>query len=251
VSTFPARLDVRAAKMLASTQRLVNTAHQRLNNIGSQVSALQPGDWTALSLENGWGNLSGYIPAQVRIMQSGLAQITGHISGGTVSSGILIATLPAGYYNPAHAHQFGANVLAGAAAVAVTGAVSGSTDSNTLSDSTISGSTDSNGLSDAYITGSSASAAGPGSHTHGTSGGSGGYIVSNPGHVHTNSGSGQQVSNPYHTHTNDEAGQAASTPVNYNTAVLHLATDGQLTLLNASGSATQISFTQLLPLVTS
>jgi hypothetical protein len=42
MTTFPSQLQDRLAKTIASTQRLVTNAHQRLNAIGSQVSALQP-----------------------------------------------------------------------------------------------------------------------------------------------------------------------------------------------------------------
>ena len=42
ITTFPNQLQDRLAKTIASTQRLVTNAHQRLNTIGSQVSALQP-----------------------------------------------------------------------------------------------------------------------------------------------------------------------------------------------------------------
>ena len=42
MTTFPSQLADRLAKTVANTQRLVATAHQRLNNISTQVSALQP-----------------------------------------------------------------------------------------------------------------------------------------------------------------------------------------------------------------
>jgi hypothetical protein len=221
VTTFPAQLSVRAAKMLASTQKLAQNAHQRLNTMGSQVSALQPGDWELLTLENGWSNVSGYIPAQVRIQQNGMSMLVGHIEGGSTGNGTAIGTLGAGYYNTVHAHAFTCNVVSGAASVPVAGSISGETDTN--------------GLSDAYISGSSASANGPGAHTHGTSGGSGGYIVAGDGHVHTNT-SGNL--NP-------------ATPVNYNTVILNLSTSGVLTLQSCSSAASQLSFSELLPLLTS
>jgi hypothetical protein len=250
MSTFPARLDVRAAQMLAQTKKLVQTAHQRLNTIGSQVSALQPGDWTPLTLENGWSNLSGYIPAQVRIMQNGLAQITGHISGGTVSSAILIATLPGGYFNPVHAHQFTANVLAGAASV------SSAVSQGSLQD----GSVTQGSLQDGTVSLGSIPAIPTGNRTYtGTVSGSTCSITLGPGNSqqigpdslastqslnNTSLNSGQSLNS-----TSLNSGQ--STDINYNTAVLELSITGELTLLNANGAATQLSFTQLLPLVTS
>lgn len=225
MSTFPAQLGVRAAQTIAQTAKLVKNAHQRLNTLGSQVSALQPGDWTTLTLENGWGNLSGYIPAQVRIMQNGLAQVTGHISGGTVSSGILIATLPAGYFNPVHAHQFTANVLAGAASV---------------SNAVTTGAFGSGSLNGSILVPS-------GNNTvTGTVSGSTCTIQFGP--------SGFQFSPSLEDDSASYAGQdvgSQTTDINYNTAVMSLSTSGALTLNNAPGAASQLSFTQLLPLVTS
>ena len=59
------------------------------------------------------------------------------------------------------------------------------------------------------------------------------------------------VSNAQHVHTNLSGGQIPATPVNYNTVVLSLSTSGVLTLTNCSSSATQLSFNENLPLVTS
>jgi hypothetical protein len=271
VSTFPNQLANRAAITIAQTKRLVNTAHQRLNTLGSQVSALTPGDWELLTLENGWSNLGGYIPAQVRILQNGMSQLVGHITGGTVTNGTVIGTLTGGYYNSVHAHSFTANVLAGASAVSVSGTVSGDSDtagltdgtingsssSSGLTDGTINGSTTSTGLPDGTIGGSSASANGPGAHTHA----GGGYAVNNG--VHSHGSSSLAVANGNHTHSNGSFAVAngthghgstaltPATPINYNTVVLTLSTAGVLTITNASASATQISFNETLPLITS
>ena len=272
MSTFPNQLANRAAATIAKTARLVTVAHVRLNTLGSQVSALTPGDWELLTLEAGWTSLPGYIPAQVRILQNGMSQLVGHIEGGTVTNGTVIGTLTSGYYNAVHAHSFTANVLAGAAAVSVAGAVSGATDSNALSngstsgtsadsgiaDGTVGGSTNTVGLPDGTIGGSSAAAAGPGSHSH--AGGS--YAVNNGQHSHTVSGAVANghhthgagsfgVTNSNHVHTNVSGNQASATPVNYNTVILTLSTSGVLTITNCSAAATQISFNETLPLITS
>jgi hypothetical protein len=224
VTTFPRKLAVRAPAIIAETKRLVVNAHQRLNTLGSQLSALQPGAWQALSLENDWANMSGYIPAQVQILQSGLAQLTGHISGGTVSAGILIATLPSGYYNTVHAHQFTANVLSGASAV-----------ENAVS----TGSFDNGSLVGSILVPSGTN------NVTGTVSGSTCTIVFGPG--------GTQFSPSLEDDSAAYAGQdisSQSTNINYNTAVLELTTTGELLLYNAASAAEQLSFTQLLPLVT-
>jgi hypothetical protein len=224
VATFPDLLADRAAAAIAQTRRLVNTAHQRLNTIGSQVASLTPGSWEPLTLEAGWSNVSGYIPAQVRILQNGIATLVGHIQGGTTTNGTTIATLASGYYNPVHAHSFTANVLAGASAVSVAGTISGSTDSNSLTDPTI---TNNSGIVNTGL----GFSAGSNDHAH------------FPGTL--------TVNGPSHSHTNLSAGQASATPVNYNTVILSLSTSGVLTIQNCSSSATQLSFNENLPLVTS
>jgi hypothetical protein len=220
VTTFPGRLADRAAITIAHTARLVQTAHQRLNTLGSQIASLTPGDWESLTLEAGWSNVSGYIPAQVRILQYGMAQIVGHIQGGTTTNGTTIATLGSGYYNPNHAHSFTANVLAGASAVSVSGTISGTTDQNGLSS--------------------------PG--TVGTSGTVNGGSAGNSDHTH--SAGSYEVGSGQHQHTNTSGGQIPATPVNYNTVILSLDTSGNLTIQNCSSSATEISFNETLPLAT-
>ncbi len=220
MSTFPNRLADRAAITIAKTAKLVNIAHQRLNTIGSQVASLTPGSWQALTLEAGWGNVAGYIPAQVRIQQNGVALLVGHIEGGTTTNGTTIATLASGYYNPTHAHSFTANVLAGASAVSVAGTISGDTDQNGLTD--------------------------------GSTGGQSGIVVSgNAGsNTHEHFPGTFAVNNAQHVHTNLSGNQASATPVNYNTVILSLSTSGTLTIQNCSSSATQISFSETLPLAT-
>lgn len=220
MTRFPAQLANRAAITIAQTARLVQTAHQRLNTLGSQVAMLTPGSWQALTLQAGWSNIGGYVPAQVRIQQNGVALVIGHIQGGTTTDPTVIAVLGAGYFNTVHAHSFNANVLAGAGAVSVAGTVSGTTDSNGLTDPTT------GGASGIVSSGS----AGSSTHEHfpGT------YVVNNAAHQHTNL----------------SAGQVSATPVSYNTALLTLDTSGNLTLHNCPAAATQLSFNEMLPLLT-
>lgn len=242
---FPNQLRNRAAATIATTADLLNNAHQRLNVIGSQVSSLTPGDWTDITLAAGWSNLAGYIPAQARIMQAGMAQIVGHIEGGTTANGTIIGTLAAGYYNTAYQHSFTANVMSGAAAVSVAGTISGSTDSNALTNGGISGATTSNADTDGSTQGTSGSTTATSgvAHTHSA----GTYGTTNTFHVH--SASSMAVINSFHTHTNTSGNQAAATPVNYNTVTLTLTTGGELVLSSCPAAATQISFNENLPLM--
>ena len=101
-----------------------------------------PGDWQPVTLASGWTNLAGFIPAQAQFQRAGMCLLVGHITGGTVTSGTVIGQLTSGYYNPVHNHAFTANVIAGAAAVSVTGAVAGSTDTNALTDGRVGGNSD-------------------------------------------------------------------------------------------------------------
>jgi len=239
---FPNQMQNRAAATIAAAARSAGSAHRRLDTLASKISGLTPGSWENLTLAGGWSNVPGYIPAMVRVLQAGQAQVVGHIDGGATANGTVIATLDAGFFNPNHAHSFTANVLAGAAAVSVTGTVSGDSDTSGLADGTINGTSDTHGLTDGTTSGSSASASGSGSHSHGA----GSYAVTNGQHSHGN-GSFAVADG---THGHGSSALVPATPVNYNTVTLTLNTSGQLVLTNCSSSATQISFSETLPLVT-
>lgn len=246
MATFPDEVAKRLTSTIAKTQRLANSAHQRLNTLGSQVSALQPGDWTSVVLEAGWVNMADYIGAQVRYQGGGMAHLIGHISGGTTTSGTVIGTVAAGFYNPNGQHAFTANVLAGAATVAVAGTVTGSSDNSGLADGTVAGSTTTVGLTDGTMNGNSGtpiSGSTVANHYHG----GGSYAVQNGQHYHASSS--MAIRNGQHTHGSSEL--APSTPVNYNTVTITMTTSGQLVLTNCSSAATQLSFNEPLPLVTS
>jgi hypothetical protein len=215
---------------------------QQITTIQTNVKALQPGTWELLTLENGWTNMSGYIPAQVRILGAGQAQVVGHIQGGSTTDGTIIGVVGSGFFNPSHLHAFTANVLAGAASVSVNGDVTGSSDDSGLADGTIQGSSTQVGLPDGTTQGNSGSASGAGSHSHGP----GTYSVTNGQHTHGSST--YSIRDGHHTHGSTSLGSA--TPINYNTVTLTMNTSGQLVLTNCSGSASQLSFSEPLPLNT-
>ncbi len=245
MTTFPGKLANRAAATIAQTADLVRNAHQRINTLGSQVSSLTPGSWEDITLSGGWSNLSGYIPAMSQIARLGAVQIVGHLTGGTTTDGTVIGTLTSGYYNTVYSHSFTCTVMTGAGSVSVAGTVSGSTDSNGLTDPGVTGGTTSNGLTNPNVTGTSdATTASTGTpHTHGP----GSYDLINGYHVHYLSGS--SVNNGYHVHGNTGGGQSSATPVNYNTAMLTVTTSGQIVLHNCPAAATQVSFNETLPLI--
>jgi hypothetical protein len=223
VTKFPTRLADRAAATIAQTARLVNTAHQRLNTIGSQVASLTPGSWSQLTLQNGWGNVAGYIPAQVRIQQNGVAYLVGHISGGTVTNGTVVATLPAGYYNTVHAHVFTVNAVAGAQA------------------------SQAGFVTNPKISQANLPAIPINDHTFTVS------VSGSTGTLHMGPTSGQQLGPDG---LNDASGNpqqlnSSATTANMNSPVMTVSTSGQLTVNNLDPAVTQVSFSEHLPLVTS
>lgn len=239
MSQVPTAFTDRLAGMIKGAAETVRLHAQQIVTLQSRYSSLAPGSWEPLTLGAGWANTTGFIPAQVRIQQTGLAYIVGHIQGGTTADGTLIATLTDGFFNPVHSHAFTANVVAGAEAVNVN--VAGDADDSGLADGTVGGSSSSSGLSDGTTSGTSSSASGAGSHSHGA----GSYAVTSGLHSH---GTGSMsVNNGHHQHGTS----AVTTPINYNTVTLTINTSGQLILTSCNGAATQLSFNEPLPLITS
>lgn len=247
MSQIPVPYGERLARMIKGTGTIIKLQAQQLVTLQSTVIALQPGDWEPITLESGWSNVPGYIAAQVRILQGGMAQIIGHIEGGSTGNGTLIGTLPAGYFSTEYAHAFAANVLAGAAAVNVTGTVTGDSDTGELADGTISGITQQTGVDNGTTDGASAAASGPGSHSHGP----GSYALTSGQHYHAGNTAGGSLAVTNGQHQHGSSALTPLTPVSYNTVVLTLNTSGQLLLSNCPGAATQVSFSENLPLITS
>ena len=217
MTRFPDQLKDRLAHTIASTQRAVNTAHQRLNSIGSQVSALVPGDWQPVTLTASWINLPGYIPAQVRIQQAGLALLVGTIDGGLTPDGTIIGTLPDGYYSPAWSQAFPVTVMTGAAASSQPGVLTdlaGDLGSGTVS--------------------CSGALAGTAPATYNA-----GYEQSLANRINYS----LVVATGLSLHSG-----ATTTPVNMNTPMMTVDTSGNLTLANCPATATQLSFCEHLPL---
>ena len=233
MTTFPDKLRNRAAGLIASSADLVTAAHVRISAIGSQVSSLTPGDWELVTLGGGWSNVAGYIPAQVRIVQAGMSQVVGHIEGGTVTDGTIIGTLTSGYYNAVHAHAFTVNSVTGAAASAQAGSLSSG--AGALSD----------------LAGDLTSGAGTltdlaASMTSGTVSGTafGALNVANTAVVLHSGAVSVPTALTLHS-------AVTATPVNRNSPTITLSTAGALTIANVDPNVTQLSFSQLLPLVTS
>jgi len=247
MSRVPIPYRDRLARTIKGTGDIIKLQAQQLVSLQSTVVSLQPGDWELITLESGWSSVAGYIPAQVRVLGGGQAQLVGHIQGGATANGTLIGTLTAGYFNTVHAHAFTANVLAGAAAVPVNGTVTGDSDTGELNDGTISGYTQETGVLNGQTDGTSASASGPGSHTHGA----GSYALTSGQHYHAGNTSGGSLAVTDGHHQHGSSALIPATPVNYNTCTLTLSTSGALTLANCSSAATQLSFNESLPLITS
>ena len=186
-----------------------------MSALGFQVSDLTPGDWELITLENGWSNVSGYIPAQVRILQDGMSQVVGHIEGGdTPGSGqVWIGTLTGGYYNTVHAHVFTCNAVTGAATSAQGGTL--------VQDQ----------VTPAYLPTVTWTGTVSGTTCEVTGGGFDLYD------------SGDNYQALY--------SQDCTTPVNKNSPTIYLDTSGNLWIQNVDSNVTQLSFNETLPLVTS
>jgi hypothetical protein len=117
VTAVPKPIHQRLAHTIKQAVNTVAVHGQQIIHLQSTIGGLQPGDWETIALTGGWGNLGGYIPAQVRILQNGMSQVIGHITGGAVADNTVIGTLTSGFYNPVHSHTFHARAMTGAAAV--------------------------------------------------------------------------------------------------------------------------------------
>jgi len=239
---FPVPQGAQFIDMVKAQARNVNWLLQQANQTQSAIQGLQPGSWSPISLQHGWNPLSGYIPAQARIMQNGMVQVIGHITGGTVSNGTVIGTLPAGYYNPIHAHTFNANAITGAATAAQAGTMA--TTATTLAD---------------LDSSPNSPAGGNPTPTSGSPGSSysQSYLTALAGNVNTLSnyvtafGTSFNNGNSLHNSGIGAVGSnAVSTPVNMNTPTITLDTSGNLTINNISTGVSQLSFSELIPLVT-
>ena len=228
MTTFPDKLRNRAAGMIAASADLVTAAHVRISAIGSQVSSLTPGDWEDITLSGGWSNVAGYIPAQVRILQSGMSQLVGHIQGGTVTDGTLIGTLAGGFFNPSHAHKFTGNAVLGAASVAHPG-------TGDVTDSLILAAP----IPTTFIPTSD--------HTVNVTGSGMGHVILGPSGTTFQNIPGASYTG---TTTMHNTALTSSTNVNKNSPFIDLSVTGQLTIMNFDPSVTEISFSELIPLVT-
>jgi hypothetical protein len=224
---------------------------QQITTLQSQAAASQalvPGDWEAILLTGGWSNLAGYIPAQARIMQAGMTQIVGHITGGTVTNGTVIGTLTSGYFNTVHAHTFSANAVTGAAAVSHAGAVSNpAVTAGQLSDldSTPNQAAGVNPTPESGSPGSSYSQS---------------YLSALAGNVNTLSGYVEALAGAFNLgnslHGSGTVGSqalsapATATAVNMNSPTITLSTAGVLSIQNVDPSVTTLSFSELIPLIT-
>ena len=219
------RLHSRQIAALQSGQGVVQA---QIAGVSAQVAAMQPGAWALISLQAGWANLGGYIPAQVRILQNGMSQVIGHIHGGTITDGTLIGTLAGGFFNTAHAHKFTGNATTGAGAVAHPG-------TGNVGDSLVLASP----LLSTQIPTSD--------HTVNVTGSGSGHIVLGPSGTTFQNIPGGQFTGTTTIHNTATAG---TTNVNKNTPVILLSTSGQLTVMNFDPNVTELSFSELIPLIT-
>lgn len=238
----PPPLHMRLASIIQGHVTSLKLHTQQITTLQSQAAAttaLVPGDWESVILTGGWSNLAGYIPAQARIMQAGMTQLVGHITGGTVTNGTVIGTLTAGYFNTVHAHTFSANAVTGAATAAHAGAL-GST-AGTLSDlaasPSVAGGTvnvDAGGTSSFTSAWAAAVAADLNA------------IAAFASELSTNVNAGTVL----HSNVTALTSGATATAVNMNSPTITLSTAGVLTIQNVDPNVTTLSFSELIPLIT-
>lgn len=233
MATFPKPVPNRFAALIAQHNRDLDLHRQQIVTLQSQVaatSALVPGDWETITLQSGWSNVAGYIPAQARLLTSTTVQVVGNIAGGTTADNTLIGTLDAGFYNTVHSHSFGITAVTGAAAVSA-----------------------------AVSTGSLANRAGTVDvgtqiptvdHTFALSGSDFAH-----GSVHMGPSSGNTFSNNVGaatvTLTSGALNSGQTTSINYNKPTMTLGTDGTLRIFNVNPNVDQLAFHEAgLPLFT-
>lgn len=215
----------------------LSSINTQIATIQSEISGLVgfPTGWTAVDLLEGWSNIGGFIPAQIRTVSPGVAQIVGHIEGGVATSGTPIMTIPS--IASSAAQVIPVTVMSGGTSQAQ-GFVVGDTDISGLNDGTVNGLSGVEGLADGTINGSSASASGAGSHTHG----GGSYAVNNGTHDH-DSGS-FAVADGNHEHGTSTL--ITVSDISSMTPIIQIDSAGNAVLFNTSGAETQISFSATL-----
>lgn len=242
----PIALHNRLASTIAGHVKTIALHTQQIVNLQSQVAAagsLVPGDWEPVILAAGWVNVSGAIPAQARLITSTTVQVIGNIQGGTTADATVIGTLGPGFFNTVHGHTFDLVVVSGAATVSTAGTVSGMVDNAGVNNGNIQGASTTDGISNGNIQNFTAAASGSGSHEHAAGGLS---VISG---VHSHTSHNFSIIDGHHQH--GSTALASATPVNYNKASVTLGTDGSLTIMNVSPTATQLSFHESsLPLFT-
>lgn len=121
MTTFPKAPHLVVPAMIkgaATTLKLHAQQIARLQTQGSALSTLKPGSWSLITLQAGWSNVAGAIPAQARLLTTTTVQVIGNIEGGTTANGTVIGQLESGYYNTVHQHTFSCVAVTGAQSVA-------------------------------------------------------------------------------------------------------------------------------------
>jgi hypothetical protein len=248
---LPATIKAHITALKLHTQQITTLQSQ-----AAATTALVPGDWEDILMTAGWSALSGFIPPQVRILQNGMSQLIGHITGGTTANGTVIGTLTSGFFNTVHAHTFAANAVAGAAAVSHAGAL-GNT-AGALSNTAGS-------LSDLDSSPNSPAGSNP-TPTSGAPGGSYSSVYLNAlaGNVNTLAAYVSALAGAFNTgnslHGSGTTALASgataltsgatATAVNMNSPTITLSTAGVLTIQNVDPNVTTLSFSELIPLIT-
>jgi hypothetical protein len=195
--------------------------------------------WNTLTLTSGWGNVSGKAAAQYRASGTDSVEIIGNISGGTVTDGTTIATLPSGS-RPANGHSFNIAAVTGAQTAPITA---------TTTTGTTSSFTGSGGVNNTPIEASPAA---------GSQGAYGSLTLANLndlvsfvdalGSIVNN---GLFLGNPAVNVSGSVSSSSSSSTTasaNFNSPIITVDTSGNLKITNVNSHVTAISFHHTIPL---
>lgn len=201
---------------LSTVNSEIATLQSQVTTLQAQVTALQaqPSAWSAITLATNWSNTGGSdIPAQVRTVMPGVAQIGGILNygaAGSLSPGTSIGTLPSPFIPSTYFQILPVAIIGVSTSDAFIGTVTGQTDLNGLTD--------------------------------GTTGGQSGIVVAgNAGsNTHQHFPGTYAVNNGQHVHTNLSAGQAATINQNLSYPFIEINSLGVISIWNCSANVSQI-----------
>jgi hypothetical protein len=88
------------SKSIISTTQWGIPITDAVNANTTDIAALKPTAWTAITLSNGWTNYGGAYPTAAVIRQGNFCTMRGMLSPGTLTLGTVVGTIPVGFRPP-------------------------------------------------------------------------------------------------------------------------------------------------------